>query len=110
MLRSLVPIALVAVVAVLPFGARADSKLALKSISVDLPAGEAMFPSGPHADTVNADCLACHSAGMVLNQPALSRTEWQAEVDKMRMTYKAPIEAKDVALIVDYLMSIRGKE
>ena len=109
MLRSLVPIA-VAVVAVLPPGARAESKLALKSISVDLPAGDRMFPSGPNADTVNANCLACHSAGMVLNQPALSRSEWQAEVDKMRMAYKAPIDKKDVASIVDYLVGIRGKD
>jgi hypothetical protein len=69
-----------------------------------------MFPSGPNADTVNANCLACHSAGMVLNQPALSRSEWQAEVNKMRTAYKAPIDQKDVALIVDYLVSIRGKQ
>jgi hypothetical protein len=47
---------------------------------------------------------------MVLNQPALSRAEWQAEVDKMRMAYKAPIDQKDVASIVDYLVGIRGKD
>ena len=49
-----------------------------------------------------------HSAGMVLNQPALSKAQWQAEADKMRMTYKAPIDATDVSAIVDYLVSIQG--
>jgi hypothetical protein len=46
---------------------------------------------------------------MVLNQPALSRSEWQAEVDKMRTAYKAPIDQKDVGSIVDYLVSLKGK-
>jgi hypothetical protein len=43
---------------------------------------------------------------MVLNQPALSKAQWTAEVDKMRTAYKAPIDFKDVASIV----SIRGTE
>jgi hypothetical protein len=33
---------------------------------------------------VNGNCLACHSAGMVLTQPALSAAQWRAEVEKMR--------------------------
>jgi len=107
--RSLLPIMLVAVACSLPW-AQAQGKFTFKSASVDLTPGDRMFPSGPNADTVNANCLACHSAGMVLNQPALSRSEWQAEVNKMRTSYKAPIDQKDVPLIVDYLVSLRGKE
>jgi hypothetical protein len=45
---------------------------------------------------------------MVLNQPALPKAEWQAEVDKMRAAYKAPIDAKDVDAILDYLVSTKG--
>jgi hypothetical protein len=56
----------------------------------------------------NDNCLACHSAGMVLNQPALPKSVWEAEVDKMREAYKAPIDAKDVDAIVGYLVSIKG--
>jgi mono/diheme cytochrome c family protein len=67
-----------------------------------------MFPDGPGADAINNNCLACHSAGMVLNQPALPKAEWQAEVDKMRAAYKAPIDDKDVAEIIDYLVKIKG--
>ena len=44
---------------------------------------------------------------MVLNQPALPKAQWRAEVEKMRNAYKAAID-KDVDAIVDYLVSIRG--
>ena len=46
---------------------------------------------------------------MVLTQPALSRAAWQAEVDKMRNIYKAPVAAEDVPAIVDYLAGLRNK-
>jgi hypothetical protein len=42
------------------------------------------------------------------NQPALPKTEWEAEVDKMRVAYNAPIDAKDVDAILDYVISIKG--
>ena len=61
---------------------------------------------GPGADAANNNCLACHSAGMVLNQPAMSKAQWQAEVEKMRTAYKAPIDSSDVGSIVDYLAGI----
>jgi mono/diheme cytochrome c family protein len=108
MSRRVVPIALVASIALVPLCARAEGKLSLKTVSVDLPADERMFASEPGADAVNNNCLACHSADMVLNQPALSKAQWKAEVDKMRTAYKAPIDPKDVDPIVDYLFGLRG--
>ena len=108
MVRAVLPIALVAGVAFAPVSARAQSQLSLKSVSVDLPPGDGMFPNGPGADAINNNCLACHSADMVLNQPALPMTQWHAEVDKMRAAYKAPIDPKDVDAIVDYLVSTKG--
>ena len=72
---------------------------AIKSTSVELPAGDSLFPGGSSADAINNNCLACHSADMVLNQPALPKAEWAAEVQKMRAAYKAPIDAKDVDAI-----------
>jgi hypothetical protein len=106
--RVLLPIALVAGVVFAPVCTRAQHPLSLKSVSVDLPPGADMFPNGPGADAVNNNCLACHSADMVLNQPALPMMEWQAEVDKMHAAYKAPIDPKDVHAILDYLVSIKG--
>jgi hypothetical protein len=108
--RALLPIALVVGVAFAPVCARAESQLSLKSVSVDLPPGDDMFPNGPGADAINNNCLACHSAEMVLNQPALPMSEWHAEVDKMRTAYKAPIDPKDVDAILDYLVSVKGKK
>jgi len=108
--RALLPTALVMSLVLAPVCARADTQLSLKSINVDLPPGDDMFPNGPHADAVNNNCLGCHSADMVLNQPALPTAQWQAEIDKMRTAYKAPIDAQDVDAILDYLVSVKGEK
>jgi hypothetical protein len=79
----------------------AAAGVTLRSVSVNFPDPGKIFPGA--ADAINNNCLACHSAGMVLTQPRLSRVEWQAEVDKMRNAYKAPIADADVSAIVDYL-------
>ena len=81
----------------------------IKSTTVDLPAGDSLFPGGSSADAINQNCLACHSTDMVLNQPALPKATWEAEVHKMINTYKAPVDDADVAPIVDYLVKINGK-
>ena len=83
----------------------ADGPMSFKSVSVDLPFGDRMF-EGPGADVVNNNCLACHSVGMVLTQPPLSRQTWDAEVAKMRNAYKAPVPDEDVSPIVDYLSKL----
>ena len=110
MARTLLPIALVVGVAFAPVCARAQSQLSLKSVSVDLPPGADMFPNGPGADAINNNCLACHSAGMVLNQPELSKQAWAAEVNKMINAYKAPVAPEDVGAIVEYLSRLKGAE
>jgi cytochrome c5 len=99
--------AFIAVIALASLSVHAGEKLSLKSVNIDLPTGDRMF-DGPGADVLNSNCLACHSAGMVLNQPPMSKAQWHAEVDKMRTAYKAPIDPKDVDTIVDYLVGIRG--
>jgi hypothetical protein len=108
MMRTILAVTLAAGVALLPFCAQAEGKLSLKSVNVDLPPGDDTFPNGPGADAVTNNCLACHSADMVLNQPALPKAQWEAEVDKMIAAYKAPIDSKDVGAILDYLVSVKG--
>src|ERR1700751_5888992 len=83
---------------------------AIKSTSVELPAGDSLFPGGSSADAINNNCLACHSADMVLNQPALPRATWEAEVRKMINVYRAPIDESDVASIVAYLVKTKGED
>jgi mono/diheme cytochrome c family protein len=93
-----------------PFDLAAAAPLELKSVTVDLPIGDRMFPDGPGSDAINNNCLACHSAGMVLNQPSLPKAVWAAEVEKMMKVYKAPIVPEDVDAIVDYLARLKGTE
>lgn len=81
--------------------------LTLISQSVELPTSDRMF-EGAGADAINNNCLACHSSGMVRNQPAMSRAEWQREVNKMRNVFKAPVNDDDVVNIVDYLVRTDG--
>ena len=78
----------------------------LDSVSLNLPTSEGTFAGGAEARAINSNCLICHSAGMVLTQANLSRAEWQAEVEKMRNAYKAPIGAEAVPAIVDYLAQL----
>jgi hypothetical protein len=79
----------------------------IKSTTVDLPSGDSLFLGGTAADAINNNCLACHSADMVLNQPTLPKAVWEAEVHKMIKVYKAPIDEADVPAIVDYLASTK---
>lgn len=88
--------------------ARAQPQIVFKSANIDLPTGDRMFPGGKEAEAINNNCLACHSAGMVLNQLALSKATWDAEVHKMISVYKAPVAAEDVPAIVAYLASRLG--
>jgi hypothetical protein len=84
--------------------------ITLQSVSVDLPNSDRTFSGGAEADAINNNCLTCHSAGMVLNQPALTRSAWQQEVDKMRGQYKAPLNEADLPAIVAYLAAHKGAQ
>lgn len=94
------------VVVAIPTMAGAET-LTVKSDSIDVPDRGTMF-TGSGSDVVNNNCLACHSAGMILNQPALPEATWKAEAEKMIHIYKAPVDEKDVPAIVDYLTKIKG--
>jgi hypothetical protein len=81
---------------------------ALKSLTLDVPTSDATVPPGPGADAVNGNCLACHSADHLMNQPSLPKETWKEVVQKMITAYKAPISPQDVTAIVDYLASTKG--
>jgi hypothetical protein len=107
MSSNLLPAVIVICALSTPLMARAASPIELKPVKVDLPDSDRMF-GGPGADAINNNCLACHSAGMVLNQPDLSKQAWAAEVNKMINAYKAPVAPEDVGAIVDYLDRVKG--
>ena len=109
MSRKMLQLALLMVGVLAPISGRTEPLITLKSVTVDLPDSGRMFP-GPGSDAINNNCLACHSAGMVLNQPVLPKSAWQAEVTKMINVYKAPVSEEDVAAIVDYLARMKPAE
>ena len=105
MIRKAPPLAVLAGAVLLASAVDAGVAIKLESVDVSLPESSRQLPNAPAAASV---CVACHSAGMILNQPALPRAAWEAEVEKMRNAYKAPIDPGDVAKIVDYLAEIKG--
>ena len=64
---------------------------------------------GKGFDTVQANCLTCHSFGYILNQGKQSREFWKEKVHKMVVAFKADlISEKDQKIIVDYLFEQYG--
>jgi cytochrome c553 len=80
----------------------------LHSVKFNFPRSDITFRGGAKADVINNDCLICHSAGMVLDQAALSRAGWQGIVDQMHNDFKAPFAAEDDAAIVDYIVNLKN--
>ena len=108
MRRAFLPTVAVLGLVVLPRLGQAATLTTLKSLKLDVPNSDAMFPAGPGSDAINNNCLACHSADHVLNQPSLPREAWQEVVNKMIKAYKAPVSPDDAKAIVDYLVHAKG--
>jgi len=92
--------------------ARRQSNIAVARfapINVSLPAGAAVFPAGQGSDIANANCLICHSAGMVLRQPPLTLAEWTTEISKMKASFGAPIASDQIDGLAHYLAAINGR-
>ena len=79
---------------------------ALTPVEVALPDEEPMF-AGPDADLLNGNCVACHSAEMILTQPRMTEDQWKHSVEKMRTVYKAPIEEADAAKLPAALVRLQ---
>jgi mono/diheme cytochrome c family protein len=79
-------------------------------LNVELPVSSVVFPAGKGSEIANAYCLMCHSAGMVLRQPALTVDEWQTEIRKMQSAFGAPIPADQVDALARYLEGINGRK
>jgi hypothetical protein len=107
MLRTLLTSSTILYAILLPLAGRATQLDELKSLNLELPSNDMTFSDGPGADAMNGNCLTCHSADHVLNQPTLPREVWEEVVQKMINAYKAPVTPQDAATIVDYLARTR---
>jgi cytochrome c5 len=108
MLNRLLSVILAISIAAPVIAVQAKDALVLKTVNVVLPTSDRMFPDGPGSDVVNSYCLVCHSAAMVLSQPTMTRSAWEAEVQKMRTAYKAPIPEEQIQTIVLYLAALQN--
>jgi mono/diheme cytochrome c family protein len=79
-------------------------------LSVELPVSTRTFPPGEGASIASAQCLICHSAGMVLFQPQRTRAQWTETINKMRTAYGAPLPAEQVDALAAYLASVVGHD
>jgi cytochrome c5 len=75
-----------------------------------LPKYPGEITPGPNVQVYEKNCLLCHTARYVSMQPRFPKTAWQNEVKKMVDVYGAPIPEADQALIVEYLVAVRGVE
>jgi cytochrome c5 len=73
----------------------------LPNIPVELKAGEGK-------ETTTSFCSVCHSPDYITMQPAFSKAQWAAEVNKMIKVMGAPIPEKDAQVIIDYLATEYG--
>ena len=94
---------LAALAALLALGACQDSAPDFPPTDIALPQEGIAFPDRPGVDAITANCSACHSPDMILNQPALTRAQWQSTLTKMREVYKASIDPAAEREILDYL-------
>jgi cytochrome c5 len=91
------------------------SKQAAKNVPnqvqrIVLPQYPSEIMQGPNVQVYERDCLICHTTRYVSMQPRFSKAVWQSEVKKMVDAYGAPISEADQALIVEYLVAVKGLE
>ncbi len=63
---------------------------------------------GKGFDTVQANCLMCHSFGYIINQGPQSREFWKEKVEKMIKAFGAPITKEDAKTVEEYLFKHYG--
>jgi hypothetical protein len=88
--------------------AKASAETQGETAAIDLQPGDDVLPDRPNAEAVDRNCLLCHSTETILNQPALSRDIWKAEIDKMRTDFGARINPDADDAILAYLTTING--
>jgi mono/diheme cytochrome c family protein len=92
---------LVAALLASPLFAQVKEKIEVPYVAFPIKMGKGF-------DTVQANCLMCHSFGYILNQGRQPRKFWRGKVDKMIKEFKAPIDEKSAKIVTDYLFKHYG--
>lgn len=94
-------LSLIALLLASPLFAQVKEKIEVPYVAFPIKMGKGF-------DTVQANCLMCHSFGYILNQGKQPRKFWRGKVNKMIDEFKAPIDKKSQDIIVDYLFKHYG--
>jgi hypothetical protein len=86
-----------------PAAIKTPTGIVLRSQRISLPSHGREFAGGPQASVANTYCLMCHSGGMVMTQPPLTITQWQAELHKMITTYACPLPVNDIDQLAPFI-------
>lgn len=85
--------------------------LGLMAVSVVCFSGEESIrlKDGPGKELVMNSCATCHSLDYIqMNSVFMNKKQWEATVNKMVKTFKAPVDEKDIPAIVEYLTNFYG--
>jgi cytochrome c5 len=75
---------------------------------ITLPTVPTELAQGEGKDKVATLCNICHSVDYITMQPKGSKTQWTAEVTKMRKVFGAPMSDADSDVIITYLTEKYG--
>ena len=93
---------LAAAIAVTPLTAQITEEVSVPYVAFPIKMGKGF-------DTVQAQCLTCHSFGYMINQGRQSKEFWKKKVEKMIVHFKADlITEKDAEIITDYFFEQYG--
>lgn len=76
---------------------------------VEVPVIEYKMKQASGVESVQANCLMCHSFGYIENQGLQSHKFWEDKVHKMIHAFKAPITKEDAKVVTEYLYKNYGK-
>ena len=95
----------------LPVGAVFPLRAAQEA-SIQLPPDNpsSTLKPGEGVDTVQRQCVICHSTDYIVRQPHFTADKWEAEVRKMMTVYGARITDADFKVIADYLAKHYGPD
>ena len=82
--------------------------LAQTKEKIEVPYVAFPIKMGKDFDTIQANCLMCHSFGYIINQGRQSRKFWRGKVDKMIKHFKAPIDENAAKASTNYLFEHYG--
>ncbi len=80
------------------------------STAKDIHDVETNLGRGQGEELFKSHCITCHSLRYIQMQPAFPRKTWEKIVDKMVKNFGAPIPDSTTHSIVDYLVSVKGKQ